>query len=225
MRLKVLFCTTLILFTSPLFGEPVPDQLIGTVNVRNIAKLDAHAKKEISSIAAKIKKIRSSGSVKITGNVANAKSPEEYISNSVFIAQLVETYIKTLLSPRFQTFITASKFTENKVSSQNSIVIYLYPYELKVEGAGFISTMTTPGEMLKSVETNTTTSQPVTYPVDSSPASSQLTPPVSDYDQVELTSKKDKIRIDNEDPVLANELVNKAKARAAQKAKRLEHER
>ena len=221
---RFLIVVSVVIVASPLFGEPVPDLFIGRINLRNSLKLDLQAKKELAAFATKIKKTKSAGTVKITGNISDAKSQEEYNDKSVFMAQLAEKYLKTLLSTRYQTYITASKFQAESASSQNSLQINLYPHELRVEGAGFISTMTSPEEIPKLIEKKNT--QSVTFPdATAQPTNSLLSKPVSDIEQVEVTSKKEKLKSDNEDPILANELVNKAKARAAQKAKRLEQEK
>lgn len=221
---RLLIMVTVVIFASPLFGEPVSDLLIGKINLRNSSKLDVQAKRELAAFAAKIKKTKPTGTVKITGNISDAKSQEEYNDKSVFMAQLAEKYLKPLLSTRYQTYITASKYQAESMSGQNSLQINLYPHELRVEGAGFISTMTSSEEIPKLIEKKNP--QSVTYPDASpQPTNSLLSKPVSDVESVEVTSKKEKLKSDNEDPVLANELVNKAKARAAQKAKRLEQEK
>jgi hypothetical protein len=62
-----------------------------------------------------------------------------------------------------------------------------------------------------------------TQSVHQQPAQSGLlTPPPADDDQVEVSSKKERVRKETENPALANELVIRAKARAAEKTKRLE---
>lgn len=221
-RISVLLFFAVITLASPLFGEPVPDLLIGKIILRNSTKLDAQAKKDLAAFAMKIKRMKSSGTVKITGNISMAQSQDDYAAKSVFMAQLAETYLKTVLSANYQTFITASKYTDGMKPGQNSVEIQLYPHELKVEGPGYISTITTSGEIKKQFETRT--AQPAPKVPDVPPAASSLTPPASDSEQVEVSSRKERLTTENEDPVLANELVNKAKARAAQKAKRLEQE-
>lgn len=225
MRLFLSFIL-ITLTASSLFAEPVPDVFIGKINLKNSSKLDTAAKKELSVFAAKIKKIKSSGTVMITGNIKGAKSQDEYNDKSVFMAKLAESYLKPLLSNRYQIFITSSKFQADNGNIFNSLQISLYPHELRVQGSGFISTMTSSEEIPKIIESGK-------QQKDSNPASqmqiptSLLSKPVSENDQIEVgaSNSKNKMKVDTEDPVLANELVNKAKARAAQKAKRLEQDK
>ena len=201
------------------YAEPVPDRLIGKVSIRNSAKLDAQAKKEISAIAAKIKKVRANGTVKIVGDVPSAESQDEYISKAVFMAHNVESQIKKLLSARYQVYVTASRYSGEKRAGSNSVEIHLYPYELKAEGAGFISSQVTSEEQPRERESLPAISSPEP-PSDSGLLSS----PAADYERVEVTSRKEKRVTETEDPALANDLVNRAKARAAEKAKRLQRE-
>lgn len=217
----VFFAMTLL--SGLAYSEPVPDRLIGKVNVRNAAKLDAQAKKEIAAIAVKIRKSKINGSVKIIGDVPSAESQDEYTSKAIFLARNVETQIKPLLSGKYQVYIAVPKFSGEKRTGLNSVEIYLYPHELKVEGAGFISSQVTSEELPKERETV----KDLPSPSSQTPPSDTglLTAPVDDSEQADVTSKKERLRTETEDPALANELVNKAKARAAQKAKRLEQEK
>jgi hypothetical protein len=201
----------------PAFSEPVPDRLIGKVNIRNSAKLDSQAKKAITAIAAKIKKIRPNGVVRITGDVPAADSQDEYISKAVFMSRNVEAQIKPLLSSRYQVYITAPKYSGEKRTGLNSVDIHLYPHELKAAGAGFISSQIS-SEPLPTVQDAPPSSFTTKPPSDSG----LLTPAPPDDEQIEVSSKKERLRKETEDPALANELVNRAKARAAEKAKRLE---
>lgn len=228
MSLRIFIAAILASFivSAPAFSEPVADQFLGRVTIRNPAKLDGQAKKELAAIAAKIKKLRPDGAVKVTGDVPAAESQDEYLSRSVFIARNVETYLKTIISGRYQVFITASKYSAEKRAGQNSVEIHLYPHGLKVEGAGFISSKLTSESVPKehdSAQEPTSLQPPGTDPLAQSPAyDGLLTPPPSDEEYTEVTSKKERQRVESENPALANELVIRAKARAAEKAKRLE---
>ena len=216
--LAVTFAVLLISATA--YSEPVPDRLIGKVSILDSAKLDNKAKKELAVIAAKIKKNRQKGTIKITGDIPSADSQEEYIVRSAFMARNVEAQLRSLLPGRYQLFITVSRYSGEKRAGQNSVEIHLYPHELKVESGGFTSSQVkseaVPNELEPVFELPalTESQQPV--------QSGLLSPPPADDDQVEVTSKKERVKIETENPALANELVIKAKARAAEKAKRLE---
>lgn len=208
------------LLCSPAFAAPVPDRLIGKVTVRNSAKLDAQAKKELAVIANKIKKSRGKGAVIIIGDVASAESQDEYILNAVFTARAVESHLKPLLSGKHEIFITAAKYGGENKSGQNSVEIRLYPHELKVMEGGIITFQATsqdvPGENVPVFY------QTIRSDVPSPTQPGMLTPPPADDERGEVTSKKERMKEYIEDPVLANELVNRAKARAAARARQLE---
>jgi len=211
-----------LLFAAPVFSAPADDLFMGKVNIRNYAKLDPQAKKELVSMAAKIKKASPLGAVKVSGVVPSAESQDEYLANAAFIARNVVNYLRTLLSDKYQIFITASKYIAEKSTAQSSVEIYLYPHELKAEASGFISSQVTTTEL-----------PPVSNPVQESPDfaiiqpnadSGLLTPPPPEEEYAEVTSKKERQKVDPENATLANELVFRAKARAAEKAKLLEQQ-
>jgi len=210
---------SLLVISAPVCSEPVPDRFIGKVNILDPAKLDAKAKKELASLAAKIKKSLQKGTVKLKGDVPAAESEDEYIYKSVFMARTVETYLKPLLAGRYQVFITASKFSGEKRAGQNSVEINLYPHELVVEVNGFTSAHVKPQD--KPIEGEPVSEKP-TRPVYQLPESGLLSRPADDHESVETTSKKERSKQVTENPALANELVIRAKARAAEKARRLQ---
>jgi hypothetical protein len=207
------------------FAEPAAETFIGKVQVRNAVKLDNQAKKELAAIAAKIKKSLKSGTVKLVGDVPSAGSPEDYLTKSFLLAKVVEDQLKSLLTNRYQIFLTASRYNGDQSVGNNNVSVFLYPYELKAEGLRFISSQLK--SQLKSEKTgedSATTSpssaQPPTEPV---PVDSALSSPLtSDYDRSSIKSKKEREKVESEDAIQANELVNRAKARAAEKAKRRE---
>lgn len=202
-------------------SEPLPDRLLGKVNIRDSVKIDAKAKKELAAIAVRIKKSRNKGAVKIVGNVPSAESQEDYISKSVFLARNVEAKLKPLLSGKYQLFITASKYSGEKSAGPSFVEIYLYPYELRVEGAGFSSSQVTSDSMPKDQNAHL---PPVQTDTQTSADDGLLTRPPADDEAVEVTSRKERLQNETEDSALADDLVSKAKARAAEKMKRLERE-
>jgi len=231
MKPRILLAVILAAVTvsAPAYSEPDADQLLGRVTIRNPEKLDGQAKKELTAIAARIKKLRPGGAIKVVGDVPSAESQDEYLSRSAFIARNVENYLKTLISARYQIFITASKYGTEKRAGLDSVEIHLYPHELKVEGAGFISSKVTSEEAPKEpslVQEPTSLQPPDTAPPPRTPAyEGLLTPPPSDEEYAEVTSKKERLRVESENPALANDLVIRAKARAAERARRLEQEK
>jgi len=202
------------------FAEPPADTFIGKVQVRNAAKLDSQAKKEIAAIAVKIKKSLKSGTVKLVGDVPSAGSPEDYLTQSFLLAKVVQNQLKTLLPNRYQIFLTATRDNGDRSVDKNHVSVFLYPYELKAEGLNFISSQLKSEKPAEAPATIATpTAEPV--PVDSTPADSALSSPLrSDYEGGEAKSKKEREVVKTEDPIKADELVNRAKARAAEKAKR-----
>jgi len=200
-------------------SETVPDRFIGKVNILNPSKLDTKAKKELVSIAARIKKSMQKGTVKLKGDVPSAESEDDYIVQSAFMARNVETYLKPLLAGRYQVFVTASKFSGEKRAGQNSVEINLYPHELMVEVDGFTGANVTSQE--KPAEGETFYEKPI-KPVYQQPESGLLSLPADDHESAEATSKKERSKQVTENPALANELVIRAKARAAEKARRLQ---
>ena len=212
---------SLLLISAPVYSGSVPDRLIGKVAIPNSAKLDIRAKKELAAIAAKINKSRQKGVVKLKGDVPSAASADEYVTKAAFLARSVEAHLKPLLLKKYQVYITASKYSGEKRTGQSSVEIALYPHELRDEYAGSTSDAVT-SEVLPT-ERNPVYEQPA-QPVYQQPAQSGLLTPPQDADgPVEVTSKKERgKREPDENPALANELVLRAKARAAEKAKRLQ---
>lgn len=220
--LLAILCT-LQLHSPSLYAEPVPDRLIGTVTLRNTTKLDTKAKQEIANIVARIKKNRP-GVIKVIGDFPAAQSQDEYIEKSVFMAKAVEEQLTSLLAGKFQVFVTATLRGEKKRVGQNSVAIRLYPHELIVMEEGSTSLQALSRDM-------PSTSEPVSEQAPP-PAALQTTqpclltpPPVEDGEIVVTSRKEPPIKKDVEDHVFANELVNRAKARAAARAKQLERER
>jgi hypothetical protein len=218
------------LFCCITFAEPAPENLIGKVQIRNPAKLDGQAKKEIAAIAAKIKKQSRNGTVKLIGDVPSASSPDDYLTNSFLLAKEVQIYLKTLLSNKYQIFLTASRHSTDKREEKNYVSIFLHPYELKAEGLRFISSqlriedmgagpvVSVPDEPIDEPTAASTSQFEPVLPADSALSS----PERPDYQDSSRRSKKERARVETEDAIQANELVNKAKARAAEKAKRQE---
>ncbi len=216
-------------------AEPVDVLYSGKVTLSKPDKLDRQAKKDIAAVALKIKKLKRKGTVKLIGDVPSAETQEEYIAKAVFLARTVEAYLKTLLAASHQSYITAAKYGGEKRQGPNSVAILFYPHELKVQGAGFISSKVTYEDLPKvadpvesptvTVDTADTVEKPVESTVNQpNIEGGLLSPAPPDDEPVEVASKKEQGRALSEDANLANDLVIRAKARAAEKAKRLERE-
>ena len=203
------------------FAEPAAETFIGKVQVRNALKLDNQAKKELATIAAKIKKSLKSGTVKLVGDVPSAGSPEDYLTKSFLLAKVVEDQLKSLLTNRYQIFLTASRYNSDQSAGNNHVSVFLYPYELKAEGLRFISSQLK--SQLKPEKTGEDSAAIPPPPAEQLPVDSALSSPLtSDYDRSSIKSKKEREKVESEDAIQANELVNRVKARAAEKAKRRE---
>lgn len=211
---------SVVLITAPLHAAPVPGRLIGTVQIKDSAKLDAATTRQLASIAAKIRKSGHKGAIKLKGDMPSAANEAEYLLKSAIMARSVETQLKRMLSGRQQIFIAAPKYSGENQSGVSTVEITLYPYELKVETEGFTSTQVLPEG--RPEDGATVQEQPVQPVYQQSTQSGLLTPPPDDDAPPEVTSKKERVIKETENPALANELVLKAKARAAAKAKRLE---
>jgi len=202
------------------FAAPAPDQLIGRVTLRNYEKLDAKANKELAGIANKIKKSRNKGAIILTGDVAFAGSQDEYITKAVFTARTVQRQLITLLSEKYQIFITAALYDGKNKSRNNSVAIHLYPHELKVMDADLIPFLAPSRGVTE--DTVPVLEKPVVTGVSQTDRPGLLSPPPADDEVIEVTSKKERLKEHSEDPALATELVNRAKARAAVRARQLE---
>jgi|SRR6185369_5130641 len=227
MKIRSVFTALAIAYFSAsiAFAEPAAETFIGKVKIPNPVKLDNQAKKEIAAIAVKIKKSLKSGTVKLVGDVPSAGSPEDYLTKSFLLAKVVEDQLKSLLSSRYQVFLTASRYNGDHSVENNHVSVFLYPYELKAEGLRFISSQLK--SQLKSGKTgeDSATIPPPSAEPPAEPVAvdSALSSPLSsDYDRSRIKSKKEMERVETEDSIQANELVNRAKARAAEKAKRRE---
>lgn len=223
LRLLIAAIFSVTILSAYTYAAPAPDQLIGRVTLRNAAKLDAKATKELAGIANKIKKSRTKGAIIISGDVASAESPEDYILQAVFTARAVQGQLTSLLSGKYQIFITAALYDGKNKSGKNSVAIHLYPHELKVMEAGLTPLQATSRDLPE--ESVPVSEQPVLADVPQPARSGMLTPPPADDEVGEVTSRKERLKEYSEDPVLANELVNRAKARAAVRARQLEQKK
>lgn len=211
---------SVVLITAPLQAAPVPGRLIGTVQIKDPVKLDAAATRQLASIASKIRKSGHKGAIKLKGDMSSAANEAEYLLKSAIMARSVETQLKRMLSGRQQIFIAAPQYSGESKPGVSSVEITLYPHELKVETEGFTSAQVLPEG--RPEEGAAVQEQPVQPVYQQSTQSGLLTPPPDDDAPPEVTSKKERVKKETENPALANELVLKAKARAAAKAKRLE---
>jgi len=210
---------------STAFAEPAADTFIGKVQIRNAAKLDSQTKKELAAIATRITKTFKSGTVKLVGDVSSAGSPDDYLTKSFLLARVVEAHLKSLLPNRYQIFLTASRQNGDQSAEKDQVSVFLYPYALKAEGLRFISSQ------LKSQFRSEKSEMPAedsaaipAPPAEPAPVDSALSAPLrSDYDSNDHRSKKERATTTiTEDALQANDLVNRAKARAAERAKRRE---
>ena len=219
--LSILLLNLLVITVATVVLAEEADVTIGKVRMRNPAKLDAKARAEIAAAAAKIKKKRTIGVVKVRGDFPGAESAEEYLTKSVFMAREVEKYLKSLLPAKIQVFVTASGYHGASTGGDNAVEIILYPHQLRLEemeSLRFVSTQSNP------IQT-----APVTEPVaevaappEPAPAGEPglLSAPGEESDHQDVVSKKERDKRSSEDATLAEELVRKAKARAAERAKR-----
>lgn len=206
-------------------AEPVSDQLVGSIIVTKNSSIDAKARKELASIAHKIKKMRNSGSIRLVGTVPAATSQDDYIIKSVFIARNVETLLRKLLPQSFQIYVTTAKHEELKSGERTGVSVYLYPYELRPEGAKFISTDIDHAQSLSAPDNAQKTIERTLPDKASLPSQGgSLSQPQYDDDSQNYKNTKNRIQVETEDAAKAEELVNKAKARAAKRAKQLETE-
>jgi len=213
---KYIFLCLLIVLPTAAISTPLDDKLMGSVQIRTNMKLDGQARKEISNIAAKIKKSRIKGTVKLRGDCPAAENADEYLIKSVFMAREVEQYLKSLLSPRQQIYIMTNKFSGDKRVGPNVVELFLYPKELLVV------------EELQDFRVKS--SQALDIPPQNPPVPETdvrqetepavMTPQVVDGNITVVTTERVKSEQPSEDATLANELVNRVKARAAQRAKR-----
>ncbi len=193
------------------FADQVEDTLVARVRLKANLKLDSQARKEITAAAAKIKKSKG-GTVKLRGVYPSATSVDEYLSKSVFMAREVEQYLKTLLPPRQQIYTVTSKFSPGERGAQNVVEILLYPFELKPAESDEIR--------IKSLESQgigkAAVVPAVVAPVKSEPEASSTKP----ADAGKISSERTVPAVATEDAKRAEELVNRAKRRAAERAKR-----
>jgi len=211
----ILLFFLIVPFTAAI-SAPLDDKLMGSVHIRANMKLDSQARKEISNIAAKIKKSRIKGAVKLRGDCPAAGNADEYLTKSVFMAREVEQYLKSLLPPRQQIYLMTNNFSEDRRVGPNVVELFLYPKELlaveelqdlRVDSS---QTLDIPQQIQPVPETDI---RQATEPA-------VRTPQVVDGNTTVVTTERVKSEQPSEDAALANELVNRVKARAAQRAKR-----
>lgn len=211
-----IFLCLLIVLPTAAISDPLDDKLMGSVRIRANMKLDGQARKEISNIAAKIKKSRIKGAVKLRGDFPAAGNADEYLTKSVFMAREVEQYLKSLLSPRQQIFIMTNRFSGDKRVGPNVVEFFLYPKELLVV------------EELQDLRVNSSQTldiPPLNQPLTETDVQQTTEPAVRTPQAVEsnttvVTTERVKSDQQSEDANLATELVNRVKARAAERAKR-----
>jgi hypothetical protein len=206
------------------YAEEAADIPLGRVKMRYPAKLDGKVRKDVAAVAAKIKKKRSAGVIKVRGDFPGAETAEEYLTKSVFMAREVERYLRTLLPANFQVYVTASGYSGARHAGENFVEIILYPHELRLEeteSLRFVSTQANAPVETEVIETPVAeTAVEAAPPAEAAVEGGMLSPPRDDGGSDEITSKREREKRSSEDPTLANELVRKAKARAAERAKR-----
>jgi hypothetical protein len=205
-----------------LCAEPETDTLMGKVILGSKLKPDTKGRKGVAAIASKIMKLKGEGSIRIRGDFPGADNSEDYLFNSVVLAREIEQQIKPLLKNRFQIYLMSSKYSGEKRNDPNTVEIFFYPRELRVEDMDALRHISTQQKALPKV---------ITIPEDKVQEAVQngYEPVGRNLERAETDDHfKGSKKIINlqgaEDPTLANELVNRAKARAAEKAKRRERE-
>jgi len=207
---KNIFLALIILLPVHSFADdPVDDRHIGKVHIKPNLKLDAQARKEIATAAARIKKAKV-GTVKLRGNYSSAATADEYSSKSVFMAREVEQYIKTLLPAKQKIYTLISPFSEDKKSGESMVEIFLYPLELKAaDFEGF--------------RVNTVEGKPVVQQISGGQSEAQVPVEQTPEQAIDVgkSASPDTARPaqPTEDVRRAEELVRRAKERAAKRAK------
>lgn len=234
--LLILLGITVAIMPAAAYAEQSGDVTIGTVVMRNTAKLDGKARAAVAAAAAKIKKKRAAGVIKVRGDFPGATSAEEYLTKSVFMAREVEHYLRTLLPAKFQVFVTASGYSGSSKSGDNAVAIILYPHQLRLEemeSLRFVSTQANPVQTAPGkepvTETDTAAGPETVAAPEMLPETTLLPEPAGggmlsvagdEAGSADIVTKKERDRRDAEDALAAEELVRKAKARAAERAKR-----
>jgi hypothetical protein len=202
-------------------AEPADDKLMGTVRLKAAMKLDAQARKEIAAAAARIKKSKV-GAVKLRGSYRTAKNADEYISKSIFMARAVEQYLKTLLPPRQQIFTMSSQFSPGGKGGQNVVEILLYPHELTDDTVEVfrVNTLESSGgsEAQPTQGTPAVEKVPAAASVPDGGASDSSLSRQAD-EETTVTTGRPAPDQSAEDAIRAEELVRRAKERAAEKAR------
>ena len=212
------YITSIILsccFVVVAFAQPAEEKLIGQISIKKNS-FDSKSKNSLTAIAGKIKKLRKSGAVRIVGNSSDRSSQDAFITSSIFIARNCENHLRTILPKSFQIHVSASKYEEKDSGGISTVTIFLYPYELKAQGARFVSSELTKEDNPTLNATNSAVTEKVND--NSQPAQIQNeTSPQSIF-------SKEELRVQEEDPKLADELVIRAKERAMKRAKQLENQ-
>lgn len=220
LQLQSLFVIVIIMLSVSiaLCAEPEADRLMGKVSLGSKFRTDVKSRKGIASIAAKIMKIKGSGAIRVRGDFPGAENAEEYLLKSVFMARDIEKQLKPLLKDRFQVFVMASRYSGERKSEPNSVEIFFYPRELKVEDMEALRYKSVQqNELPKEVEVPE--DQVQEYVSQGYEALDQGHEQVDAGDQLR-ESKKMRNQQESEDPSQANELVERVKARAAERARR-----
>lgn len=216
----VIFALSLMMYfncISVAVAEQVADISLGKVRMRNLTKLDKKARIDVAAIADKIKKNCSTGAVKVKGDFPNASNAKDYLSKSLFLANEVETYLKTLLPITCQVFVTASRYSGTKLSRENSVELIFYGHQLQLDEmdvVGFSKESSAPSELTEA-EVPVEQSKP-----EQTVDGSLLSAPREEAVIRETASKRERDKRGTEDAALAEALVKKAKSRALEKQKR-----
>jgi len=227
MKLTISILILLLIAAAASFAhaEQPADVMLGKVRMGSIEKLDSKARADVAAVAAKIKRQRLSGVVKVRGDFPGAESAEEYLVNSVFMAREVEKYLGTLLSAKFQVFVTASAYSGASRSGENSVEIFLYPYQLRLEEMESLRYVSTKPRVPAAEPVPEPSGEPIqpvqaVKPAETAVNGGLLSAPLADADYHDTDSKKARESRITEDAARAKELVKKVKARAAERAKR-----
>lgn len=232
----IITVTVVQLYAAPDFSK---SELIGTVQLKNAGRIDAVAKNSLNSLAEKIVNKGENGIVIVSGVVPSAKKQGDFLVKSAFLARGAAEIISAKLPSGYYAFINVSKFDKKKRSGASYIEIRFYPYE--VVSSGEVLTLKEwigqhdEENMHPAVKSVPSASVISVNPDKDSSLGSPATPIAVPGTLPERSLSSERAVVPSssvngsrkaetaENPELANELVLKAKARAAKRAKQLEN--
>jgi hypothetical protein len=230
-----------LLFGIPcLRAETTEDRLLGKVSFRrDVSRLDGQGRREVADIAAKVRRIVKPGAVKIRGVYRASDDQGDNLANGVLMARTVEQQLKSAGAGPHQVFIVASRPDLRSKSGQNFVEVLFYPHELEereiilLQGGGGTpeaapTPIQQPSKSSRPGEPRSPAASPVpaVSPVPVAPGADKraLSPARTDASTRDVEGQRRGKQAPQpvEDVNMANELVRRAKAKAAERAKRAE---